>query len=135
MPTMEKEMQISEKQEVTSAAEQTREGPAYEPPVDIFEDADGLTLLADMPGVTADKLTIDLRENVLTLRGDVELSQGSDESPVVREYGVGPFYRQFTLADSIDQSRIEASLKDGVLHLRLPKVERAKPRQINVKAN
>ena len=135
MPTMEKEMQLSEKQEVTSAAEQTREGPAYEPPVDIFEDTEGLTLLADMPGVTTETLTIGLHENVLTLRGGVEQPQLKDEAYVLREYGIGPFYRQFTLADSIDQARIEAHLKDGVLHLRLPKVEKAKPRQISVKAN
>lgn len=131
--TTEKDIQLSEKQEVSAAAEQTREGPAYEPAVDISEDADGLTLLADMPGVTLGNLTIDLRENVLTLRGDVEKPEGKNEAYVLREYGVGAFYRQFTLADSIDQSRIDARLKDGVLHLRLPKVERAKPRQISVK--
>jgi HSP20 family protein len=133
MPTTEKDIQLSEKQPATTAAEQTREGPVYEPSVDICEDADGLTVLADMPGVTPESLVVDLRENVLTLRGDVAKPEGEGETPVLREYGVGAFYRQFTLADSIDQSRIEARLKDGVLHLRLPKVEKAKPRQISVK--
>ncbi|MCW5980987.1 MAG: Hsp20/alpha crystallin family protein [Bryobacteraceae bacterium] len=133
MPT-DTNIQLSEKQEVSGAAEQTREGPVYEPLVDISEDAEGLTLMADMPGVTPERLTIDLRENVLTLRGEVE-APPPNESYVLREYGVGAFYRQFTLADSIDQSRIDARLKDGVLHLRLPKVEKARPRQISVKAS
>lgn len=116
------------------APEQTREGPVFEPAVDIYEDAEGLTLLADMPGVPPEKVTIDLRENVLTLRGEVERPESEAETDVLREYRSGNYFRQFTLADSIDQSRIEATMKDGVLRLRLPKVERARPRTITVRA-
>lgn len=116
------------------APEQTREGPVFEPAVDIYEDPEGLTLLADMPGVAPEKVTIDLRENVLTLRGEVDKPESEGETEVLREYRSGNYFRQFTLADSIDQSRIEATMKDGVLRLRLPKVERARPRTITVKA-
>jgi len=116
------------------SAEQTREGPVFEPPVDIYETAEGLTLLADMPGVAPEKVTIDLRENVLTLRGEVGRPEGENETEILREYQTGNYFRQFTLADTIDQSRIEATMKDGVLRLKLPKVERARPRTITVKA-
>lgn len=129
----EQELSATEKHPFTPAAEQTREGPVFEPAVDIFEDPEGLTLLADMPGVAPENVSIDLRENVLTLRGEVGKPEGEGEVDVLREYRTGNYYRQFVLADTIDQSRIEAAMKDGVLRLRLPKVERAKPRSITVK--
>ena len=90
-------------------------------------------VLADMPGVKAKDLAIDLRENTLTLSGDVESPEGANEEEVLREYRTGNYYRQFTLSEGIDQSKIEAALKDGVIRLRLPKVEAAAPRTIPVK--
>ncbi len=128
------EMPATESRPYAGGPEQTREGPVFEPAVDIYEDPEGLTLLADMPGVPPEKVTIDLRENVLTLRGEVERSESEGETDVLREYRSGNYFRQFTLADSIDQGRIEATMKDGVLRLRLPKVERARPRTITVRA-
>ena len=117
---------------MSTAPEQTRPGPVYMPAVDIFETDGAITVLADMPGVKADELEIDLRENVLTLTGRVTTGVSS-ESDVLREYDAGMFYRQFTLAESIDQAKIDAKLADGVLRLELPKLERAKPRQITVR--
>ncbi|MBW1691370.1 MAG: Hsp20/alpha crystallin family protein [Deltaproteobacteria bacterium] len=128
-----KELQAREKAEVSTPAEQTRPGPAFTPAVDIFETDQEITVLADMPGVKAKDLAIDLRENTLTLSGDVESPEGETEEEVLREYRTGNYYRQFTLSDVIDQSKIEAALKDGVLRLRLPKVEAAAPRTIPVK--
>ena len=128
------EIQTTEKQEVPVATEPTREGPVYQPAVDIFERPGGITLLADMPGVRPDGLTIDLRENVLTIQGAVRDPQGPEETIVMREFGFGSYFRQFSLADTIDQEKIEATLRDGVLRLELPKVEKAQPRQIAVKA-
>jgi len=133
MATREHEIQTSEKRELTTPTEQTQEGLLFQPAVDIFEKADGLTLLADMPGVKADELSIDLRDNVLTIRGRVTSPEGENETGVMREFNWGSYYRQFTLADTIDQGKIEAKLNDGVLRLELPKVERAKPRQISIK--
>ena len=101
--------------------------------MDIFETADSITLLADMPGLRPDQLSIDLRDDVLTVRGRVDSPEGGEEAEVVREFAWGSYFRQFTLAESIDQGKIEARLNSGVLRLELPKVERAKPRQIMVK--
>lgn len=126
-------IQTADKQEVSSTAEPTMEGPVYNPAVDIFEDANGLTLLADMPGVKADRLSIDLNDNVLTIRGEVQPPEAEKETEVLREFGWGSFYRQFSLADTIDRNKIEAKLNAGVLRLQLPKVEKAKPRKIAVK--
>jgi len=105
----------------------------FTPAVDIFETEKDITLLADMPGVKAGDLNIDLRESVLTLDGDVKSPEGDVEKDVIREYRTGKYYRQFTLSQVIDQAKIDAVLKDGVLRLRLPKVEAAAPRKIAVK--
>ncbi|HVZ89817.1 MAG TPA: Hsp20/alpha crystallin family protein [Polyangia bacterium] len=127
-------VQKAETSTVATAPEQTRTGPVYAPPVDIFENDHSITLLADMPGVKASDLEIDLRENVLTLTGRVTTPATAKESTVLREYRPGTFFRQFTLSEAIDQPKIDAQLSDGVLRLELPKVEKARPRQITVRA-
>jgi HSP20 family protein len=118
---------------LSTVPEQTRPGPVYVPAVDIFETEGAITVLADLPGVKPDQLEIDLRDNVLTLTGRVG-APPAGETDVLREYDAGTFFRQFTLAESIDQAKIDAKLGDGVLRLELPKVERAKPRQITVRS-
>jgi len=125
-----KELQKRESQEL---AEQTREGRVFTPDVDIFERDDVITVLADMPGVTPDNLTIDLRDGVLTLTGRVEPPESEKETDVLREYQVGTFFRQFALPEAVDQGKIDARLNDGVLRLDLPKAEAARPRRIAVK--
>lgn len=117
-----------------AAPERTRPGEVYSPATDIFETDEAITVLADMPGVKADALEIDLRDNVLTLTGRVTAPESKYESDISREYQSGSFFRQFTLSERIDQSKIDAKLKDGVLRLELPKIERAKPRQIVVRS-
>jgi HSP20 family protein len=133
--TESKALKVKEKAEVTTPAEQTRPGLVFTPAVDIFETDKEITLLADMPGVKAGDLNIDLHENVLTLDGSVKSPQGADEVDVLMEYRTGKYYRQFTLSQVIDQAKIDAELKDGVLRLRLPKVEAATPRKIAVKSS
>ena len=118
---------------VPGGLEQTRPGPVYSPVVDIFENDSSITVLADMPGVKAQDLTIDLRESVLTLTGRASAVEGERETDVLREYEPGTFTRQFSLSETIDQTKIDARLVDGVLRLELPKVERARPRQITVR--
>lgn len=129
------DMQKTEKAGVPTVPEQTRPGPVYSPPVDIFENDNAITVLADMPGVKAEDLKIDLRESVLTLTGRVVAPDSSKESDVLREYQTGTFFRQFTLSETIDQTKIDAKLTDGVLRLELPKVEKARPRQITVRTD
>ena len=129
-----KDLQVKPKQEVTAATEHIRPGLVFTPNVDIFETERELTLLADLPGVTAENLTIDLRENTLTLIGEVETTEETDEESLLVEYETGKYHRQFSLSNVIDQSKIDAKLNDGVLRLTLPKVEEAKPRKIEIKA-
>jgi HSP20 family protein len=129
------DMQKAEKAGVSSVPEQTRPGTVYSPSVDIFENENSITVLADMPGVKAQDLKIDLRESVLTLTGHVTRPDGAKESDVLREYQSGTFFRQFTLSEAIDQAKIDAKLTDGVLRLELPKVEKARPRQITVRTD
>ena len=129
-----KDLQVREKHELKTKAEQIKPGLMFTPTVDIFETNQEITLLADMPGVTADDINIDIEKNVLTLTGNVKPWESADESDVLVEFEIGKYYRQFTLSQVIDQAKIKAELKDGVLRLNLPKVKEAKPRQIKVKA-
>ncbi|MBI9083580.1 MAG: Hsp20/alpha crystallin family protein [Desulfobacterales bacterium] len=129
-----KELQVKEKQEVAAPAEQTRPGLVFTPAVDIFETEGEITLLADMPGVASEGIEIDLRDDTLTLSGDVKPWEGADETGVLVEFDTGRYYRQFTLSEVIDQGAIKASSADGVLRLSLPKAAKAIPRKIAVMA-
>ena len=127
-----KEMKITEKQALASSAEQTKPGPVFTPNVDIFETESTITLLADMPGVKADDLNVDLRDDTLTLTGDVRPDAQTPGEPVYTEYEAGRYYRQFSLSEVIAQEKIDATLSEGVLRLTLPKVAKATPRRIAV---
>jgi HSP20 family molecular chaperone IbpA len=131
--TQSKELKVREKQEVASPAEQTVPGLVFTPAVDIFETEKVITLLADMPGVKADDLTIDLQDNTLTLSADTAPVENAEEDDILVEYQSGRYYRQFTLGEIINQEEIDAKLNDGVLRLTLPKVEKATPKKITVK--
>jgi HSP20 family protein len=128
------DLQKAESGRLSTVPEHTRPGPVYSPSVDIFENEASIFVLADLPGVKPGDLKIDLRESVLTLVGRVSEPEGSAEVNVLREYESGTFFRQFTLGETIERSKIDAKLKDGVLRLELPKLERARPRQIAVRA-
>ena len=129
-----KELQAKDKVEVSTPAEQTKPGPVFTPNVDIFETNRAIIMLAEIPGVKAADLSIDLRDDILTLTGDVKPLNRPEEEDILIEYQFGRFYRQFTLAEAIDQSKIDAVLNNGILRLTLPKAEKAMPRQIAVKA-
>lgn len=129
-----RELQAKAKNEAATPAEQTRPGLVFTPEVDIFETDLDIIVLADMPGVAAEDLKIDLEDSVLTLSGDVRPWEEPSESDVLIEFEIGKYFRQFTLSDAIDQSKIKARLEDGVLRLTLPKAQKAVPRQITVTA-
>jgi len=128
--------EIAKKQEVrdVKSVERTRSGRVYLPLTDIVETRDDIWIYADMPGVNNRSLDVEIENNVLTLQGLVDTEAPADTEPVRGEYGIGDFWRSFTLSDSIDKSKIEAAIKDGVLKLRLPKAEPAKARRIEIKA-
>jgi len=98
--------------------------------VDIYEVAEGLVVTADVPGVTQDQLEVRVDNHILTIRGQVSASAASDAA--YREYELVSYFRQFELSDKVDEGRITADLKHGVLTLMLPKMEEAKPRKITV---
>lgn len=125
-------MRAQEKIEHSAPAEGTRDLPLFVPAVDIFESADALILLADMPGVRAEDVSLDIKDDVLTIRGNVT-AEGEGERMLSEEFGTGDYYRQFILGKSIDQSRVAASMKNGVLTLTLPKAESVEPVKITVK--
>jgi HSP20 family molecular chaperone IbpA len=102
--------------------------------VDIFEDAGGITLLADMPGVSRERLDVKLDGDNLSVEGSVELDAPAEMRALWAEVNVPRFRRVFTLSRELDTSRVEANLKDGVLTLRVPKLAHAQPRRIEVTA-
>ena len=105
----------------------------YSPSVDIVESKEELVLVADMPGVSSDSIDVHFEKGELFIHGRVEDRQKEGHKSLLREYGVGDFYRVFTISEEIDAERISAEYKDGVLTLHLPKVDAVKPRKIEVK--
>jgi HSP20 family protein len=121
-------------QQMTTSRERTRAQERYmQPPVDIYETQDGLVLLADMPGVGPGDLEIRLEENILTIQGRAK--HAIDKEPTYREFELGNFFRQFELSDQVDQEKISARLRHGVLIMELPRAEKAKPKQIPVQVD
>lgn len=100
------------------------------PAVDIFESDDGLTLLADLPGVGKEDLHVDVEQGLLTVQATAKSNLKAE--PVQREFLPGKFYRQFQLAEIFDAEKISAEMKNGVLTLHIPKSEAAKPRHIEI---
>ena len=134
--TKELQVQAAEKQEVTrlSDVERTRDRRAYAPRADIYETENEIVAVVDIPGVDENSVDISLEKNVLTINGYVEPANPENYCLTYAEYGVGDYQRSFTLSNQIDQDNIRATVKDGVLRLRLPKSEVAKTRKIAVKA-
>ena len=111
----------------------TRDQPFVIPPVDVFENESGITLLADLPGVSKDRLNLRVDGDNLTLEATAVTNVPQNMQLVYGEAQYPSYRRQFTLSRELDSSNIEASLKDGVLRLTIPKLEEAKPRRIEVR--
>jgi HSP20 family molecular chaperone IbpA len=120
------------RQEGQPGQEPTRDVERYvAPPVDIYEDDQGLVVLADLPGVDPSGLDVQVDRGILTITG--RAAHQAQGHPIHREYELRGFFRQVQLSEEIDTQRIAAELKHGVLTLRLPRVERAQPQRIQVK--
>jgi HSP20 family molecular chaperone IbpA len=124
--------QVTVKQEGDLAEEQTRPGRTYLPNVEIRETEDSLWLWADMPGVDQSSVEIHLENGALSIEGVVKTDEYADLTPAYTEYNVGNFRRSFRLSTAIDTHRIDAKMKNGVLELRLPKSEEARPQRIPI---
>lgn len=107
---------------------------AVQPAVDVFEDGAGITLLADLPGVPREQLELRIEDNTLLIEGAVHPHTPDGLEAVYAEVRVPRYRRSFTLSRELDTARIDASLKDGVLTLRIPRLAHAQPRRIAVSA-
>ena len=103
------------------------------PPVDVIEDADGITLYADLPGVAKDQLHIQVEADNLTIEGEVTLTTPAEMAASHVEVEVPRYRRVFTLSKELDSSKVSAEFKHGVVKLRIPKAEHAQPRRIDIK--
>jgi HSP20 family protein len=126
------ELQVQQKREVESKQEATIPARVFVPATDIFETDEALTVSLEMPGVDKDKVDVRVEKDVLKIEGWIDFSRYEGLQPVYTEYNIGNFARSFQLSSKIDQDRISAELRDGVMTLVLPKSERAKPRKISV---
>jgi HSP20 family molecular chaperone IbpA len=124
-----------QKKEAQSSVEteRTKSRRVYVPKVDIYEAKDAIELVADMPGVDEKSVDITLDKNILTIAGTVEPEAYKDHSITYSEYDTGDYERAFTISDEVDRNKIEASVKQGVLRVTLPKVEPVKAKKIAIK--
>lgn len=125
---------VEKKEMVPHTAEHTRARKVFTPRADIYESGDSIFVLADMPGVDENHLEIMLEKNILTITGFVEPAIPGGYTLAYAEYAVGDYKRVFTLSNEIDRDRIEATVKNGVLKLQLPKSKAVQARKISVRA-
>ncbi len=122
-----------ERRQEVPTVERTREAVTYTPRFDIYETGEELVLMGDLPGVAPQDLDVRYENNELTIHGRVQ-PRHEGITFIYGEYGIGDFFRSFTIGEAIDSGRIHAELKNGVLTVHLPKSESVKPRRIEVKA-
>ena len=127
------ELQVQKKREHDQRQESTIPARVFIPTADIYESQDALTVILEIPGVEKDNVDVRVEEGMLNIEGRLDLAKYQGLQPLYTEYNIGHYARSFRLSSKIDQSKISADLKDGVLSLTLPKAEQAKPRTIKVK--
>lgn len=126
------ELQVQQKREVGKKTEGTTPGRTFLPVTDIFETPEALTVVLEMPGVDRSSIEANVEDDVVTIEGRIDFSKYEGMQPVYTEYNVGHYARSFEISNKIDQSKISAQMKDGVVTIVLPKAEQAKPRKIQV---
>jgi HSP20 family protein len=127
------ELQVQQKRELEKKEETTIPARVFLPNADIYETTDALNVVLEMPGVDKNSVEVHVEDGVLKIDGRLDFSKYQGLQPLYTEYNVGHYSRSFRLSSKIDQNKIGAELKDGVLSLLLPKIEEAKPRTIEVK--
>ena len=124
---------MSDNPAVSKQAKSASAEAALMPPVNVFEDAAGITLYADLPGVPKDKLNLQVEADTLTIEGELSLDTPEDIESTHAEIGLARYRRVFALSKELDSEKVSAELRNGVLKLRIPKAEHAQPRRIEVK--
>jgi HSP20 family molecular chaperone IbpA len=124
---------IERRENKVNVPERVNQATYFTPLVDIVETAEGYVFQADLPGVKAGDVDVSFENGVLTIEGRVQPRQPAEQSYIWQEYGVGHFYRQFTLNTPVNPDGIRAELRSGVLELHVPKAESAKTRRIEIK--
>jgi HSP20 family molecular chaperone IbpA len=126
------ELQVQQKREVEKKTEATTPARVFVPVTDIFETPQALTVVLEMPGVDRNSIEASVEDDVVTIEGRIDFAKYEGMQPVYTEYNVGHYARSFQISNKIDQSKISAEMKDGVVTLVLPKAEQAKQRKIPV---
>ena len=123
------------KQTGSTGVEQGRREPevVLRPPVDVYEDAEGIILTADMPGVSRERLNIEVDKDMLLVEGDARIEMPEGMEALYADVRTTRYRRSFTLSGELDTGEINASLKDGVLSVRIPKRAEVRPRRIEVR--
>jgi HSP20 family molecular chaperone IbpA len=127
------ELQVQQKRELENKEEAMTPTRVFVPTADIYETKDALTVILEMPGVEKNNVDVRVEDDVLRITGQLDLSKYKGLAPLYTEYNIGNYARNFRLSNKIDQNKIAAELKDGVLWLTLAKAEEAKPRTIEIK--
>jgi len=126
------ELQVQQKRELERKEETTVPARIFVPAADIYETPEALKVVLEMPGVDKSNVNVRVEDGVLTIEGRLDFSKYRDLQPLYTEYNIGHYSRSFRLTTKINQSKIGAEMKDGVLSLMLPKAEEAKSRTIQV---
>jgi HSP20 family protein len=126
------ELQVQQKRELDKKEESTVPVRAFLPTADIYETQDALKVVLEMPGVEKGNVEVHVEDGILNVEGRLDLTKYQGLQPLYTEYNIGHYSRSFRLSNKINQDKIGAELKEGVLSLTLPKVEEAKPRTIQV---
>ena len=124
---------MSDNTNVTKTSESQQPAAAQLPPVDVIEDASGITLYADLPGVPKDKLSLHLEADTLTIEGEIALDMPENMEATHAEVSLPRYRRVFTLSKELDTQKVNAEFSQGMLKLHIPKAEHAKPRRIEVR--
>ena len=126
------ELEVQQKKEISAQQEKTIPARFYVPPTDIFETADALKIVMEVPGVSRDAVEVKIENEVLSVEGRIETTNYNGFEPLYTEYPIGHFARSFSLPWQVDQQSITAQLDDGVLTLTLNKRAESKPRRIAI---